>query len=132
MVALAAAQAAEKVFAHSEPPAAGGMKIGVLASPATERVGLFEQALAPYGLTALYAEDASAILNIIEGIKRDGPLESYSILTQLAVAQLSERGARAILIGCSEFSLISEQLNSPLPVVDSLDVLVDRIAQFKP
>jgi aspartate racemase len=78
------------------------------------------------------AEDASAILNIIEGIKRDGPLESYSILTQLTVAKLSERGARAILIGCSEFSLISEQLNSPLPVVDSLDVLVDRIAQFKP
>lgn len=44
-----------------------------------------------------------------------------------AIATLAAGGADAIVLACTEFSLIPDKLSSPLPIVDSLQVLSDRI-----
>lgn len=123
MVALSVQEIAQEV------PAMG--KVGILASPASQKIGLFGTALKPHGFTAVYAEESSKILKIIEGIKRQGPTDEYIEATQQAVNQLVKAGVSAVLIGCSEFSLVANKLELELPVVDAVDVLARHIVHFK-
>lgn len=64
MIALSVAHAASLV-------PRGGV-VGILASPAVRRVGLFEAMLAEHGLTALYAQEEAAMLAAIRQIKAEG------------------------------------------------------------
>lgn len=107
-----------------------GSEIGILASPATKTIGLFKHALQPFRLNALYPKDLNSILSTIESIKQSGPQPHHVELMQHAMAELIDVGAKAIIIGCSEFSLISRQLESVVPMVDAVDVLASHIVQL--
>jgi aspartate racemase len=107
-----------------------GSAIGVLASPATNQIGLFQSLLSEVGLSALYPEDEAPVLASIRRIKRSGPgAEDLSVLEQQS-ADLARRGAAAILIGCTEFSLLTARIVAPVRIVDALDVLVDATIDF--
>lgn len=103
-------------------------QIGVLASPATEKIGLFKKIFQAYGLNPVHACGADRVLEIIEGIKRDGVTDEHVRATQLETFELSHGGVDAIVLGCSEFSLVSPRLTSRLPIVDAMDALVSGIA----
>lgn len=122
MVALSVAHAASLV-----PP--GGV-VGILASPAVRKVGLFDAALARHGLTGLYAQDEVAMLAAIRQIKADGAQADarQSLLT--ASTDLASRGASVQLIACTEFSLIAESVAPDVRAFDTLDVLVGAIKTF--
>jgi len=47
-----------------------------------------------------------------------------------AWGQLVKQGAAAILVGCTEFSLISGQIKTTVSIVDALDVLVAATLNF--
>lgn len=104
--------------------------IGILASPATERIGLFKTALAQYGLTATYPTNSDAMLACISAIKADGPTGKQVAVVQSAVRTLQDEGVEAIIVGCSEFSLISRDLTPTVPLIDALDVLTNAILQL--
>ncbi|MEM9344238.1 MAG: aspartate/glutamate racemase family protein [Pseudomonadota bacterium] len=106
--------------------------VGVLASPATDRIGLFQRALERHGMTAVYPEDQGAMLAAIEGIKARGPSDEDVAVVQGAMRELAEAGAGAFLVGCSEFSLISRRLRAEVPVVDALDALTAAIRGLLP
>ena len=114
--------------------AAAGMKkgatIGILASPATNSTGLFEDFLSPYGVHAAYPENEDGILAAIRSIKKSGPTQADVTLLEKEAALLVERGAERIIVGCSEFSLISKDLGCAVPVLDTLDVLASAIIAF--
>lgn len=104
--------------------------VGILASPATERVGLFKDALEPRGLVALYPKDAEKMLAAIEAIKANGPSDGDIAIVQSAMNELVDEGVDGFIVGCSEFSLISRDIASSVPVVDALDVLTDAITDL--
>ncbi|RVT82176.1 aspartate/glutamate racemase family protein [Rhodobacteraceae bacterium CCMM004] len=102
-----------------------GAAIGVLASPATRRTGLFERALAARGRRALWPEDMDALLAAIREIKSQGPTDASRAALSRASGELTARGAALHLVGCSEFSLVAEAASTPR--LDTVDVLVDAI-----
>ena len=106
--------------------------VGILASPATEKTGLFRDSLVQHGLTALYPENKGSILAGIEAIKQKG--ETCQVLETIhsAMNELQTKGVAAFIIGCSEFSLLSRKLKSGKPVVDAMDVLTHSIADLPP
>jgi len=122
MVALSAEEACTR--------AASGGRIGILASPATRRIGLFDKVLAPAGLTAVYPEDEEAMLTAIRRLKAEGPGPAPRETLAAASAELVSRGARVQMVACTEFSLIISAAAPEAEVFDTLDLLVEAIVAF--
>lgn len=104
--------------------------VGVLASPAVRITGVLDRALEPHGLSTIYPTDDDSVLSIIRMIKANGPSESATALLTEAATALERSGVDVILVGCTEFSLLTNRLRTKAPVIDTLDVLVDRAVAF--
>ncbi|RMD89929.1 MAG: amino acid racemase [Alphaproteobacteria bacterium] len=124
MIALAA-DAARDAAGH-------GAQVGMLASPAVKLTGVFEPALAARGLTPLWPDDTdqAAILDAIRAIKRHGLSAEESATVARAARALADRGARVVMVACTELSLASSAIGGSVPVVDTLDALVEGIVTF--
>jgi aspartate racemase len=122
MVALSVAKA--KALAGE------GASIGILASPAVRRVGLFDGPMAAAGLTPLYARHEDATLGAIRSIKAHGPTEAARAALKAASEELLARGARVQMVACTEFSLIADAVAEGVTAFDTLDALVDEIVAF--
>ena len=122
MVALSVARAADL--------GGTGGTVGILASPAVRRIGLFDRPFVRAGLTAAYAEDEASLLAAIRLIKAQGAVpEAFDALAAASSALLG-RGARVQMIACTEFSLISEAVASGALAFDTLDQLASGIIAF--
>jgi len=102
-------------------------RVGMLASPAVRKVGLYQARMEQAGLQALFpeAQDEQALLGIIKAVKAgrldDNHREAYSKIA----GKLLDAGADALLVACTEFSVIGPPAGVAAPVVDALDVLVE-------
>lgn len=105
---------------------AGG-PVGILASPAVQKVGLFDKVLAGQGGSALYPSDQSALLAAIRSLKSVGPNAAALATLQAASDELGKKGAAIQMIACTEFSLLASDLPQAF---DTLDVLVKAITDF--
>ncbi|MCT8330610.1 aspartate/glutamate racemase family protein [Albidovulum sediminis] len=107
-----------------------GGRVGILASPAVQKVALFEGPFAAAGLTPEYPEDQAALLAAIRRIKAEGPAEDARNTLRAASRDLLARGAQVQMIACTEFSLIADSVAEGAQVFDTLDVLVEAIREF--
>jgi aspartate racemase len=105
------------------------LKLGVLASTASIKVGVFEQAFKNSGIHLMYPskEDQNIILLIIKLIKSKA-LTHQNILDYLSVVeQLTRGGAQYLFVACTELSIISKDVKYPIPHYDTLEILTDEI-----
>ena len=107
-----------------------GGKVGLLASPAVAKVGLFDGALAALGLEVVHPADGAALLDAIREIKAHGPTDAARAALQAASGALLAKGAKVQLIACTEFSLIADAVAPGARAIDTLDVLVNEIVGF--
>lgn len=103
--------------------------VGLLASPAVEISGIFADAFAERGRTVLYPEDRAAMLGAIRAVKSGRADEARPVL-DAAATELVAAGAAVIVVGCSEFSLLSREMSATVPVIDTLDVLAEACVAF--
>lgn len=122
MIALSVARAAD-----TAPPRSG---VGIIASPAVQRIGLFDRALAGVGLSAVYPLDADAMLAAIRSVKAAGPNAGARATAAAASGELAARGASFQLVACTEFSLLTGVAAEGVTLLDTLDVLVEAIVGF--
>jgi aspartate racemase len=101
-------------------------KIGMLASPAVQKVGLYAERLGKAGFEALFpdAKGEAAVFATIRAVKAKAVNEEIRAGYDLAITGLRNRGADAFLIACTELSLLPPPQG--LPFVDALDALVDE------
>jgi aspartate racemase len=105
-------------------------KVGIIASPAVAKIGLFDAALAKFGGRALYPTDSEALLGAIRQIKSTGPGPEAGRVLRLASEELLAQGAEVQMIACTEFSLLPEVAHLGPGVFDTLDVLAGAIQDF--
>lgn len=122
MVALSAAAACEQT--------SSGAKIGILGSPALRRIALFDPVLAARGHEAVYPTEEPLLLTAMQSIKSVGPSRAAAGMLDCAARGLLAQGADLCLVACTEFSMLIEDMDGQLPLVDTLDVLVDAIHDF--
>lgn len=115
---------------HAASLVGPGGRVGILASPAVRKVGLFDATLAKRGLTALYATDEAAMLAAIRQIKAEGPQPEARHTLQTGSKDLADRDASVQLVACTEFSLIADSVAQGVQIFDTLDVLVRAIKEF--
>jgi aspartate racemase len=102
-------------------------RVGVLASSAVFKIGLYEKAMMAAGLTSLMPPRQAEVMELIKAVKRGETGEAaQQLLAELAL-DLANR-TEVILIACSELSVIAGAVT--VPYVDSLDVLAADIIRF--
>ena len=100
--------------------------IGLLASPAVRQTGLFATPLSKRGFETIppNAEEEATLLALIKSIKAGGRGQMERETLYEAAGSLAARGAEALVIACSEFSLLPKPRIEDCVVLDTLDVLV--------
>lgn len=103
-------------------------RVGMLCSPALRKIGLYEGFVESRGLTLVYPEDEASVLDVIRAVKRGKghhpeTLEAFS----RAADGLRASGADVVVLACTELSVIGDALDTSLAVVDSVQVLAERV-----
>ncbi len=104
--------------------------VGVLASPAVRRTGLFERALSVHNISVIWPDRDAAMLGAIKRIKAEGPVPPARTTLVEAATELAAAGAGLQLIACSEFSLIADSIAGVANSVDTVDLLAQAIVAF--
>ena len=101
--------------------------LGLLATTNTVRVGLYHRALAPTPL--LVPDDAGQerIMDAIMAVKASRDRSGLAEACLLEAGRLVERGAEGIVYGCTELSVLLGDHVLPVPVLDPLEMLAERI-----
>ncbi|MEW5982924.1 MAG: amino acid racemase [Acidobacteriota bacterium] len=104
---------------------------GVLAATAVIRTGLYAAAFERLGRRVLYPGDAlqDRLMEAIRTIKagRHGRAESETL--QAAADHLVKAGAQALIVACTELSVIAGGLTSGVAVFDASQVLAESIVR---
>ena len=102
-------------------------RVGLLASSAVLATELYAKAFANHGIAVVLPDRQDEVMALIKAVKRgDTGASVQATLGRLAL-DLTGR-ADALLIGCSELSVISAGITAPF--VDSLDVQAQAIVNF--
>jgi aspartate racemase len=110
-------------IAHSRRAA----RVGVLASTAVHTTELYAKAFAAQGIVTVLPARQDEVMALIKAVKRgDTGEKTQAELARVALEMKSQ--ADALLIACSELSVISSRIT--VPFVDSLDVLAEAIVRF--
>ena len=117
-------------FVHIADPtsdaliADGFETVGLLGTRFTMEMSFYRDRLAARGLASLIPEVGRTNLNgiiyeeLCLGIVRD---ESRRVYVS-AIEQLKARGAEAVILGCTEITMLIDDSSSPLPVYDTTDL----------
>lgn len=109
-----------------------GNIIGLLATNATVDAGLYQTRCAFYNqkLITPYKNDQDFIQALIYKIKQDKQYVldycDKKILKSL-LRMFIEKGATAVILGCTELPLIAKQVKTPLIFIDTTDVLAHSV-----
>jgi aspartate racemase len=104
-----------------------GKTVGLLASTAVIRLGLYHRAFGSYGRNVRVPDEQDLVMEIITDIKRGDTGKATRESFTRIVAGLAARGADVMLVACTELSLLTDSLGTEVPVIDSLDVLRDAV-----
>lgn len=115
---------------HAAVLAGPGGRVGILASPAVRKTGLYRRALAGRGLVPVYPADQDALLDAIRRLKGAGPGPEARAALHAASGDLLAQGAAVQVIACTEFSLIPDVVTGEAVGFDALDCLAGAIADF--
>jgi aspartate racemase len=130
---IVAAQVIEAIsapFIHIADPTADALteknfrKVGLLGTRFTMEMSFYKDRLKARSLDVLVPEQEIPALNAViydelcHGIVRDA---SRQIFVN-SIRRLAERGAQAVILGCTEISMLIDDTSSPLPVFDTTEL----------
>ncbi len=113
--------------------AAHGSRIGIAASPTTIRTGLYRDALRRYGAACVEPtrRECGVLEKCIRGvIAGSAPVKFQPNLEEI-VAALLDRGATAVILGCTELSVIGTP-HYRAETVDPLDAVIPLLLDSAP
>lgn len=105
--------------------------IGLLASTAVLNLGLYDRAFGVQSITALHpdTELQNRLMQAIQKIKTGRYGEGEQKALQHAADNLVHKGAGALLIACTELSILAQGLQSAISCRDASQILAEAIVQ---
>ncbi|HET9128362.1 MAG TPA: amino acid racemase [Propionibacteriaceae bacterium] len=100
--------------------------VGLLATTGTARTGLYQKSLARSGIDVILPDATSQdteVMAAIRAVKAGEGGQATAELFTLAVRRLIERGAQAVIAGCTEVPLGLTPEALPVPLIDPATVL---------
>lgn len=101
-------------------------RVGLLATPGTIKSHLYQNAFQQYGIKVITPEKWS-LRDLGSAIHRlKSKSKEFAFIQELANS-LKEKDVQALVLGCTELSLIRSDLSVNVPVFDSVEVLAKRV-----
>ena len=105
----------------------GIQRVGIMATDGTVSTGLFDHVIKSYGMTPVLpsAQRQKDVMSLIyDNIKANLPpdMDKFHAVRQ----QLQEDGAQAIILGCTELSLIKRDFPIGAGFIDAMEVLAQQ------
>lgn len=120
--------AAAELRKVAPPRDKAGGTIGLMGTAATLRMRLYQDRLEAQGWTCLTPSETEMTTRVTPGIglvKANRVVEAYAPLVEV-VGALAARGARAVVLGCTEIPLgilAGPHHTLPVPTIDTIDAL---------
>jgi len=107
-------------------------RVGLLGTAFTMEKAFLRDRLSKHGLDALVPEDNISKLNsiIFEELCQGIVSETSRDIYKQAIEDLAARGAQAVILGCTEITLLISEKDSVLPAYDSTDLHVRAAIEF--
>lgn len=102
-------------------------RVGIMATDGTIRSKLFQQELEKHGITPVIpgVEGQKCVMSVIyDDIKANRPAGMYKF--DRAAKELRDAGAQAIILGCTELSLVKRDYPIGAGYLDAMEVLARR------
>ena len=109
----------------------GITKVGIMATDGTVRSKLFQQELLEHGITPVIPgeQGQKCVMSIIyDDIKANRPAEMDKF--DFAAKDLREQGAEAIILGCTELSLVKRDYSIGAGYLDAMEVLAQTCVRM--
>ena len=106
--------------------------IGVMATTGCVETGIYQDAIAASGRTAVIPDVANQLkcMELISAIKAGDESDAVGQAMEEVAHALKELGAEVLITGCTEIPLVFDGTDYPLPVVASTDVLARRTVEI--
>jgi aspartate racemase len=103
----------------------GAAKVGILATEGCLVAGLYQEALAEASLELIAPTDneLATFTNLIQRIKVGDQGDEVAASMRLLATALVDRGAEAIIVGCTEIPLVLTESMLDVPLISSTDAL---------
>ena len=103
-------------------------RVGVMATTGCLDAGIYQDAITASGREPIVPEPHAQekIMDLIQAIKGGDQGERVRLAMQNSANELVDRGADAIIAGCTEIPIVFEGENCGVPVVSSTGVLAKR------
>ncbi len=119
MIALTAGSVAALALRHR--------RVGILASSAVLKLGLYDEALARHGIATLAPVRQHCLMGIIRDVKRGRSGETVRARFVSIAEELASEPVDLLLIACTELSVIADAVAPDTPCLDALDILAREI-----
>ena len=109
----------------------GVEQVGLLATSGTVRCGIYQEACAQRGIRCIAPDekDQNTVMEIIYGQVKKGLRPDYAAFHQVC-DRLREQGAKLLILGCTELSLLNRGQKLGDDFVDPLEILARAAIQF--
>lgn len=104
---------------------AGVTRVGIMATDGTISSGIFQREIENAGMEAVIPGkmQQKEVMNMIYEDIKAGRMPTASRFYALKEYFINEKGAQAVVLGCTELSLLKKQYDLGEGVIDTLDVL---------
>lgn len=105
--------------------------VALLASSAVFDLGLYEKRFADagVGLIAMHPDDQDKVMSAIRKIKTSSYGQEVVLIIQEVSNKLAQQGAQAILVACTEISIIGGQITPVVQIFDASQILAEAIVR---
>lgn len=105
-------------------------RVGLLASSAVVKLGLYHRRLAAHGVALVTPTDQDKLMDIIKAVKRgDSGSRNRERFAHIAHDLMRER-IDLVVIACTELSVLAEGLDESVAALDALEILAREIVTF--
>lgn len=107
---------------------AGVTRVGIMATDGTISSGIFQREVEALGMEAVIPEklQQKEIMDMIYKDIKAGNMPEFSRFHELKEYFIKEKGAQAIVLGCTELSLLKKAYDLGDGVIDTLEVLAKK------
>jgi len=106
--------------------------VGVLATDGCLQAGLYQEALQAKSMRAVLPDDdeSAAFMTLIKRIKAGDKSDAVARAMRDLGNALIDRGAQAVIAGCTEVPLVLDEAMLSVPLISSTDVLAQQTVRF--
>ncbi|MBU2967291.1 amino acid racemase [Amphritea sp. 2_MG-2023] len=106
-------------------------KAGLLASSALQMIHLYEPWFEKHDVEVLYpqSDDQQVVMALIRAVKANNSTAEQIQAYNRAARNLADQGAQCLILACTELSVMSDRLETSLPVYDASKLLAQAIVR---